>query len=133
MTRERLKELWPVMAHWKNGGDVEWMHDDGSGWMSCPSPIWEGQLEYRIKPVPRLVPLEAEDWLTGGPWWVRRLEDESTNLSHPALVAEVMESSIRSGSGSFISFGALRGPQYQRRSGSDPDGKWMPCSKEAKE
>jgi hypothetical protein len=60
MTRERAKELLPIIQAYAEGKDVQVF--DGCQWhdLSKPSPAFEG-LEYRIKPEPKLRPWKPEE------------------------------------------------------------------------
>jgi hypothetical protein len=73
MTRERAKELLPVIQAYAEGKEVEWKAS--RGWKLAQEPKWVIDNEYRIKPEPKLrswnreeVPLDA---------WFRNRDCES--------------------------------------------------------
>lgn len=80
---------------------------------------------YRIAKPKEKIPLEAEDWIKDGPWWVRCHED-----ALPTMVVKVSGSSIMFWS----DLGSLEHQTheqavvnlYRRNATSD----WMPCWKE---
>lgn len=118
MKRERLKELLPVMQHYANGGEVEVRHPNHC-WGSTVDPAWRDDSEYRIKPEPEYVPLEAEDWIKDGPWWFLAHEDDTL----PTMVIKAGTASISWLGGGMTHVDAMKGKR--RNATSD----WMPCKK----
>lgn len=61
MTRERAKELLPVMQAYAEGKEVQYRASDyeRDEWISTGDPIWFGHYDYRIKPEP---PQPEEKW-----------------------------------------------------------------------
>jgi hypothetical protein len=61
MTRERLNELWPVMEHFKNGGEVEF-EQSPNWWTITANPEFSRDINYRIaqpKPMTFMEAVEA--------------------------------------------------------------------------
>lgn len=88
---------------------------------------WSGTIQsatYRTKvPFPARVPLEAEDWVLGGPWWIR---DGLNNTA--VLVVGVDNNTVAASQAGHYSHHTLL-HNFKRSN----DGKtWHPCSKEAK-
>jgi len=59
MTRERAKELLPVIQAYAEGKEVEWKSTQG--WKFTPDPCLTDAIEYRIKPEPKLRPWKREE------------------------------------------------------------------------
>jgi hypothetical protein len=56
MTRERAKELAPIIAAFGNGADIEY-RPFGAQWDSVGRGNWLDACEYRIKPAPKMRPM----------------------------------------------------------------------------
>lgn len=87
MTRERAKELWPVMKGYAEGREVqsrfknrEVNHDS---WVYSRSPEWHDNVEYRLKPEPR-------------EWWEVRWAREEDGYPISFLCKEEAEAFARS-------------------------------------
>lgn len=123
MKRERLKKLLPVMQHYANGGEVEVRHPNHC-WVSAMAPAWRDDSEYRIKPEPEYVPLEAEDWIKDGPWWVRGGEGDRQPVCVVRLMMDGIQFLSSEGSLNYLSFRSAM--SLQRRNATSD---WMPCKK----
>lgn len=67
MTRERLKELWPVMEHFKNGREVEVKHRNSDvTWVAERSPQWMDHCDYRIAQPKHMTFMEAVEAMKQG-------------------------------------------------------------------
>lgn len=51
MTRERCKELLPVMTAFADGAEVQ-VHRSGDVWLTLPEPTFVDDAVYRVKPKP---------------------------------------------------------------------------------
>lgn len=67
MTRERAKELLPVIQAWAEGKDVQCkrQHQLNGPWIDNGYPAWDDNLDFRIKPEPR-------------EWWLNVYPDNDT-------------------------------------------------------
>jgi hypothetical protein len=67
MTRERAKELLPIIQAFAEGKEIEHHSTMGDvyGWCTVSDPDWKGNLDYRIKPEPQYRPYTKFDlkWL----------------------------------------------------------------------
>ena len=50
MTRERVKELLPVMQAFAEGKEIQYRLGEKKVWEDCSIPNWYDSMEYRIKP-----------------------------------------------------------------------------------
>jgi len=95
MTRERAKELLPVIAAYSEGKDVEFLYYGTKEWVRpIGTPMFDGASVYRIKPKPRTRPMTRGEVLymvTTTPAMVLR---HGVGLSVPAQYYELFESSI---------------------------------------
>ena len=53
MTRERAKELLPVIRAFSEGKNIQIRPSIQSPWSDTPEPHWSEEYDYRIKPEPR--------------------------------------------------------------------------------
>ena len=60
LTREKLKELLPIMQAFAEGKSVEYMDSDGL-WWKTENPIWEDGTKYRIQPEIKYRPFKTVD------------------------------------------------------------------------
>ena len=60
LTREKLKELLPIMQAFADGKSVEYMDSDGL-WWKTENPIWEDGTKYRIQPEIKYRPFKTVD------------------------------------------------------------------------
>lgn len=92
MTRERAKELAPIIAAYGNGATIETSDLDTGPWLKMESPDFNGSgLKYRIKPEPKrrlmtreevlgfvahnphiVVRIDGDNWTTSGGWDFRQ-------------------------------------------------------------
>lgn len=76
MTRERARELAPIIKAYGKGAEVEFYFTERNKWYpTVGSPGWEDGVTYRIKPAPRLRPMTRGEVLymvTTCPWMVVR-------------------------------------------------------------
>lgn len=56
MTRERAKELAPIIAAYGEGKTIESRSESGT-WYDLPCPSFDGTVDYRIKPEPITRPM----------------------------------------------------------------------------
>lgn len=59
MTRERAKELAPIIAAFGEGREVQskYFSSSDGGWMDSGDPSWRDEYAYRIKPEPKKRPM----------------------------------------------------------------------------
>lgn len=57
MTRERAKELAPIIQAWGDGKVVQYYTDDGWVDFTVTTPDWFDSCQYRIKPEPKTRPM----------------------------------------------------------------------------
>ena len=57
MTRERAKELAPIITAFGNGFTIEAKEPNSIGWYIANNPIWDESQKYRVKPEPRTRPM----------------------------------------------------------------------------
>lgn len=72
MNREHWKKMLPIVEAYARGETVELQH--GGGWIPISEPghyFDSDPVFYRIAKPKERVPLEAEDWIKDGPWWVK--------------------------------------------------------------
>lgn len=55
MTREKAKELAPIIQAFGDGVNVE--YNEGNGWHDASDPRWYSDVDYRIKPEPKTRPM----------------------------------------------------------------------------
>ena len=60
LTREKLKELLPIMQAFAEGKSVEYMDSDGL-WWKTENPIWEDGTKYRIQPEIKYRPFKSKE------------------------------------------------------------------------
>jgi len=60
MTRERAKELLPVMQAFAEGKEIEARAVDAIGWVNVSYPKWEDEYVWRVKPD---IPDPKELWI----------------------------------------------------------------------
>ncbi len=60
MTREKAKELLPIIQAYANGKTVEFFNDDVWEELDCPDFIWDAD-RYRIKPEPKYRPFKTQE------------------------------------------------------------------------
>lgn len=78
MTPERAKELLPIIQAFADGKTVQ-MQDGYNGWLDLPSPTFQSNTTYRIKPDPIKYRLALFKY--NGRTWVTVLNaDESTSI-----------------------------------------------------
>lgn len=63
MTRERAKELLPIIQAYSEGKEIEASNKNGcvSAWEHTNSPSWREDFDYRIKQEPKLRPWKPEE------------------------------------------------------------------------
>lgn len=68
MTRERCKELLPIMQAFADGKRIQFRNVRSSQWLESDfAPTWSDELEYRIKPESRRMTYrELAEWLAKG-------------------------------------------------------------------
>lgn len=70
MDREHWKKMLPYVTAFSNGETVEFLA--GNTWnVLQAAEFLDDPNRYRIAKPKERVPLEAEDWIKDGPWWVR--------------------------------------------------------------
>lgn len=60
MTREKAKELLPIIQAFAEGKTIEFINDDGE-WEEVDYPTWGKSFIYRIKPEPKYRPFNTQD------------------------------------------------------------------------
>lgn len=119
------KDRLEIITAFANGIEVE--HKSSSGlWLPADNYSFADEPEdYRIAKPKEKIPLEAEDWIKDGPWWVRSNEDDD----QPVCVVRLMRDGIQflssEGALNYLSFRAAM--NLQRRNATSD---WMPCWKE---
>jgi len=69
MTKDKAKELLPIIEAFANGKVIEYLLN--AKWSVATTPDWNPDLKYRIKPKPKLVPFTFEDNLLFRDRWVK--------------------------------------------------------------
>lgn len=59
MLRDRARELLPIIQAFADGKAIE--YKNASNWKLATGPDWSNDIQYRIKPQPKLVPFTFED------------------------------------------------------------------------
>lgn len=113
-----------MMQHYANGGAVQ--IKTAIGWIDLHDPDWADIRPYRIKPEPEYAPLEAEDWIKDGPWWVCGNECEH----NASMVIKVQRGGVISFTGSGLKVLTNEDLAVMKRRNSTSD--WRPCRKEKK-
>jgi hypothetical protein len=90
MTRERAKELLPIIEHFANGGEVEWKHKPGAGimddWEPCHQITRHPDYDYRIAQPKPMTFMEAVEAMKQGKKvkrakWIKGFGPDSLSLS----------------------------------------------------
>ena len=63
MLRDRARELLPIIQAFADGKAIE--YKNAGKWKLATGPDWSNDIQYRIKPEPKLVPFTFEDELLG--------------------------------------------------------------------
>lgn len=63
MNRERARELLPIIQVFAEGKPIQYRGDSSEVWKDVESPSWSAGCTYRIKPEPKLRPLNAEEMI----------------------------------------------------------------------
>lgn len=95
-----------------------------SGWEDFEDghePMWADGWGYRIKPEPEYVPLESEDWIKDGPWWIKPAGKDDAIAD---VIVRVSNNGIGWGHGHWRTHENACN-LVRRNSTSD----WMPCKK----
>lgn len=125
MDRYKAKALLPVLTALANGETIQ--ANLNGIWVDRTDPAFDLPPEcYRIAKPKEKIPLEAEDWIKDGPWWIRAGSEDK----EPVMVVRVNEDGIvwigpNGGSVEHSWKSAMRILQ-RRNAASD----WMPCWKE---
>ena len=65
MTRERAKELLPIIKAYSEGKEIQWNRKTTDSWEMCHDGLtWSDVHNYRIKPETKVVPYTYEEALT---------------------------------------------------------------------
>lgn len=101
MTRERAKELLPIIQAYAEGKEIEYrkLIRRCENWYEITKPTWNDTTEYRIKPEPKYVPFTRNDDLLG-----ERIENKFTHAVF--MISGVTNEHIYVGP-SFITYGEL--------------------------
>lgn len=59
MLRDRARELLPIIQAFADGKAIE--YKNAGNWKLATGPDWSNDIQYRIKPEPKLVPFTFED------------------------------------------------------------------------
>jgi len=71
--KDGIKKHADVAKQWLDGAVVQsWFDGDGGIWMDVPNPSFDGDLRWRVKPKPKMVPWTWEDWERERPEWIKR-------------------------------------------------------------
>ena len=68
MTRERAKELLPVIQALAEGKTVQFKGANAAEWSDCPDPIFLSGIEYRVKPEPMVCYVRVHDGFPKNPF-----------------------------------------------------------------
>ena len=86
MTREKAKELLPILKAFAEGKAIEFRTIEGT-WEELPDPLFQNPYKYRIKPEPRYRPFKSQEecWqemLKHQPfgWIIRDFDKEYINI-----------------------------------------------------
>lgn len=129
MTREQYKQNKPLIEHWASGARVEMQRKNTAyptEWFPTETPFDSDtdKYNYRLSPTHIRVPLTMQDFLKGGPWWLRLDRDDKIQY----LITEVIFEGVVFGDSSFKSFQDLLAAE--RMSASSPTASFAPCYKE---
>jgi hypothetical protein len=80
MTRERAKELLPVIQAWADGKNIQLRGSIHSPWSDTSEPYWQEEYHYRIKPEPR------EWWSFEGRIYTEKQFGAITSLPYPGQI-----------------------------------------------
>lgn len=86
MTRDRAKELLPVIKGFAEGRDVEYFSEMKNKWLSCDEdPDWYDDESYRLKELPVYAPFSYQDIDNLRGKWVKNNFDveHMTTKIHP--------------------------------------------------
>lgn len=124
--REYWRERLHLIEAFANGHQVEMKHGNGN-WceLVLKTPKFNGDIrDYRIAKSKERVPLEAEDWIKDGPWWVR-----GGDIEGMCMVKTVTKSVIcYDTSDGYRRSTQIPSPIHLERRNATSD--WMPCWKE---
>lgn len=61
MTRERAKELLPIIQAFAEGKTIEYYDYNDDDWVETSTPSWQVGVKYRIKPEPKYRPFKTQE------------------------------------------------------------------------
>lgn len=61
MTREDTKERIGVMQAYVDGKEIEFYDADGEKWVTTESPLWNYNIRYRVRLMPKYRPFESSE------------------------------------------------------------------------
>ena len=99
MTRERAKELLPIIQAYAEGKMVEIYSPHSGEWKALDQPNFDTYSSYRIKPEPKYIPYDETDNLLGEVVVKKRTTEKYLIIGQDKLVMY--------GSGYIISYGNL--------------------------
>lgn len=121
MDREHWKKMLPYVTAFANGETIKHM-----GHVSDDLSFMDPPELYTIAKPKERVPLEAEDWIKDGPWWIRF----GTEDMEPAMVVRLNKDGIiwfdPRGLKMHHTWSTAMRDVQRRNATSD----WMPCWKE---
>ena len=61
MTREQVIKHWDSIQAFKDGREIEYYFKNDNTWNPAPTPSFDLEIQYRIKPEPELIPFDFSD------------------------------------------------------------------------
>lgn len=109
MTRERARELLPIMKAYSEGKDLQCKHreepDVYNDWTDALYPNWNYDLIYRVKPEPKYIPFTFEDRNMFKDRWI--YSKEYGNLTKIIHIEDDSVRSVTIGTGDDFSYSEL--------------------------
>lgn len=120
MTKERAKELLPIITAFAEGKEIEGQYGDEKYWISAQQPLWNENVKYRIKPTPTYRPWKPEEVPVGA-----ILRSKVTGVNAKWLIVYCALEGISVGSGNTV---FMHETIFERYEHSTDNGKtWHPC------
>lgn len=108
MTRERARELLPIMKAYSEGKDLQCKHKTHSPdipWENALYPTFSSDLIYRVKPEPKYIPFTFEDRDMFKDRWI--YSKEYGNLTKIIHIEDDSVRSVTIGTGDAFSYSEL--------------------------
>ena len=108
MTRERARELLPIMKAYSEGKDLQCKYKtDGptNPWVDALYPTFSSDLTYRVKPEPKYIPFTFEDRNVFKDRWI--YSKEYGNLTKIIHIEDDSVRSVTIGTGDDFSYSEL--------------------------